>query len=223
MSKFPQSNLPPKSQPWARDIEKAITSNASSARSSALNTNNNLKQINSSINLLQQQQDLLAENQSILSENQSELAAQQAYLNGFTTYSSTSSVINSTSLLNQWVLISTLSLTFTLDRNSSILVEADGESVISAYNQGIRNAGGYSRCDMIINGSTFITENGSEIRNFTSGFAIETRDDFISNNSRVVLLAAGTYTITAQWYGYLIGVNASASVRLKNLTATVVK
>jgi hypothetical protein len=210
MSKFPQSNLPPKSQPWARDIEKAISTTQNNVRKNSLNTANNLKQINSSMNLLQSQQDILASNQDTLADNQATLAdnqatltAQQAYLGTFLTYTSSTGATVDNYTLNSWSVVTSLSVTFTLTRTSTVLISG----VLRGDNYGTRtglnsSSGAFWRCALSVGGSTYQTENGSRTSIPNNPQPYSAQLSVTSRASNVVTLAAGTYTVTATWSVY---------------------
>lgn len=221
MVAFPQSNLPPKSQPWGRNIEKSLTSTASSARSTSLATNNNLKQINSSINLLQKQQDILQQNQVTLIE-------QQDFLSGLQTYVSQSAVQETSYAIKTWNYFTPLSLTFTIDRPYSVIVSASGET--DSFSSGILTtptAGIEWKCTITNNGSTYESFVGTQlsIAPHTSSYRVYDTVNEPSTNSRVLSLAAGTHTFTATWGGYNYGdtgQGGSLSLLERTLSATVV-
>lgn len=214
MVAFPQSNLPPKSQPWGRGIENTVASNISNVRSAAVATNNNLKQINSSINLLQRQQDTLA-------QNQASLATQQAYLNSFVSYLSENNTSQSTSLYSQWVNVSSLSVTFTLYRTASVLIKAYSEVSSSSSRTTAGQAGVTWRCSLVNGVNTYESLVGSQLKVIGSVDTSSTMYD-ISENSRILRLAAGTYTFTSNWSVYNYGTSGSASTNRKILTATII-
>jgi hypothetical protein len=216
MVAFPQSNLPPKSQPWARGLEKTVTTNASNARSTAVSTNNNLKQINSSINLLQRQQDTLV-------QNQESLAIQQAYLNTFQTYLSENNTTQSTSLVAQWVTLSTISVTFTLTRDATVLIEAMAETSSSSTRDNGSTGGVDWKCTLANSGATYESQIGSRFTINTPGaYAVNTYLYEPSTNSKVLSLTAGTHTFTVTWSVYNYGNGGGCTTKKKIITATVV-
>lgn len=220
MASFPQSNLPPKSQPWGRQVEKAVTTNISNARSAGIATNNNLKQINSSINLLQRQQNTLQQNQETLIE-------QQDFLSGLQTYASSSAVQYSDYTVNQWISFPPLSLTFTIDRNYSVIVSAFGETKSASYGiYTIPTAGVEWKCSISLNGSTYDSTVGSILSIYPHTSAYQVLSDVTepSTNSRIFSLTPGTYTFTATWSAYNYGdAGQLGSVRIydRNMTAVV--
>jgi hypothetical protein len=227
MSKFPQSNLSPKSQPWGRNIENSISNLASSVRLNNSNIGNNLKQINSTVNLLNRQQENLLENQEILLDNQEGLIAQQEYFATFKTYISTSSTFASSSVINSWINLASINLSFTLTRTSVVLISSFGNVSSDSYGVGINGPVGVEwENRTTINGSTYVAKNGINISLPQFNSAVEVDDDSVSKFQTTVTLPAGSYTISSSWHAYnnsRAGATGSiVSIDYKNLSASVI-
>ena len=208
MTVYPQSYLTPKSQPWGRSVDKRLHDIEDSVRLNALNTNNNLKQLNSSVDLLGRQQ--------------SELEAQQDYLATFTSYiSSDPSGVTGTSLNNTFSLRQ-LDLSFTLSRDSKVLIESTVEYQASLNSTSWSVLWQLSSYFYIDSPSNVYGSFNTGTLNATNVPTINKTDGGQARVSRIVDMSAGSHLIHGYWNYFLSG-NAGSMYSTKALlTATVV-
>lgn len=215
MATKPQSNLPPQAQPWGRYVEESLATLERGNSINGQNSNNNLRQLNSSVQLLsQQQQDLQAQ--------QTELQAQQDYLATFTSYTTSDpSGVTGTSLNNTYAL-RTLDLSFTLSRDSKVLIESNLEYQASLNSTGwsvLWQLSSYFYIDSP--SSTYGAFNTGSL-NATNVPTINKTDGGQARISRIVDMAAGSHLIHGYWNYFLSGNSGSMYSTKALLTATVV-
>lgn len=211
----PQSYLPPQAQPWGRYVEESLATLERGNSINGQNSNNNLRQLTASVNLLSQQQ-------QALQAQQGELEAQQDYLATFTSYvTSDPSNVTGTTLFNTTALRS-LDLSFTLSRNSKVLIEAildyQGQALSTAWytvwqlysffyvDSPSNNYGSYNTG--LINASNVPT--------------LSMTDAGQARVTRILDLSAGSHLIHAYWTYFLYGNSGSLSSSKVILSATVV-
>jgi hypothetical protein len=216
MTVYPQSYLPPKSQPWGRSIESELINNREALRLNNLNTENNLKQLNSNIELVSRQQ--------------LELESQQNYLSSFKTYLVQSLPEESAqNVTTPEVTYKSINLSFVLDRQATLLVSAKADiSVnVTATVLGDNNTLNPSSDAWIgIDGAA--AERQSSTGTSIRGRNIQCRINDAVEQTKIVTLQAGPHTINAFWklryFASIPGGTGIASYSAANaiLTATVV-
>lgn len=185
MTVYPQSYLPPKSQPWGRAVDKRLHDIEDTARINGLNVDNNLKQLNSSVDLL---------------------GRQQSYLSSLKTYTAQEATFPYT-YSSSLTLVKTLSLSFTLDRTATVATYATATGSTSTQQTGYADtwAGAYARCDLDIDGAAIggghrfgYTRTNDSPSSWNKFIRIDAYDDV--NIDNVATLGPGNHTITAKWY-----------------------
>lgn len=190
---IPPSNLPPEAQPWGREVTRR-TVDLESSVNLALNDVNNT--------------------QRALSSNVNNIANNVAYLNNLRTVVAQDVEQYSTSSNGSYALIKSVPVTFTLTQTAQVLYTASGDILAQvqdattafnpyafAYVKLVRGGSSYNGgiCGMGI-GNTTANSLTWEMNVGVTG--IETLD-------------AGTYTVTAEWYGQIGDASATGSVLAK--------
>ena len=230
----PQSNLPPQAQPWGRYVEESLANLERGTSINGQNSNNNLRQLNSSVQLLsQQQQDLqtqqntLASQQATLASQQATLASQQAYLATFQTYTSTNAATVDTSSMGGIIQLRNLSLTFTLTRAASVLININANGWAYADHNSSTPMPTLRFGTSLIRSSTsypsFLNTYGGNMGLF-GNFSGTGRAGYEGAlfGSGVISLPAGTHTFTAYWSLYMYGSSGYGYVNNASIIATVV-
>lgn len=213
-----QSYLPPKSQPWGRNIEHSISNVEQQVRINASNTDNNLKQLNSSINVLSQQQTALEAQQTALTDQQNRLAA-------FKTYSSTNASIVTSGTLNSVVNLRTLSTSFTLPYAAKVLISINSNGAVyglkyaTASNPTLRLTS-----NIVVDGS--YQNSGS----YGGGITASVSAGYVSQQwegpaylNKIVNLSAGSHSVSGNWGSYVYGDSGYASISESVVTVQVIE
>lgn len=146
MTVVPPSNLPPSSQPWARDVARSLDATRFDADRANVNNANAFKAINSSLKQLSEQLVISQEQQALLETQQETLENQQAYLSSLISRNdATGTLLRSTSsgdLINDdtWHFIAGTSITIPVSTgkfrvslstdNASVAARAPGAAYV---------------------------------------------------------------------------------------------
>jgi hypothetical protein len=217
MSRKPQSNLPPNSQPWGRYIEESLATLERGNSINGQNSNNNLRQLNSSVQLVSQQQGELEDQQAALS-------AQQAYLASFQTYTSIDTTFVVGSVNGVTTQLRQLDLSFTLSRQSQVIIEAESPYGMAARTNNWQAIWLYTGAFWLNTPSNVyggVTD--SDWLNIPNTSFIANEGSGSNSVRRVLTLPAGSHFVRAYWT-YFLGGNSSVSASSSRaiLTATVV-